>query len=201
MEYPLIIGGEEAGKLSVERDGLYTLMEAVTALSGEVKRVWVHGEGGEGYLGVMQPWSGGMYLKRRLSKRDMVGFPDVIEYASDISEPELPLMEEQALNPAEDDEPESIPAPVNEPKPEIIPEPETLPELVNGPEPESVPEPEIAELPAEEDSLLWFLRPDGSMTAFDGRRSLVALPARLRREREGAVIRRINGRDYMIFIY
>lgn len=188
MEYPLIIEGEEHGKLSVERDGLYTLLEAVTALSGEVKRIWVHGKGGEGYLGVMQPWSGGMYLKRKLSRRDMAAFPEEIEYASDVSEPVS-----------------TMPEPT--PEPEIVPKPEIMAETAPSEEQSVDGSGEETERALTEhgdtpdDALLWFLRPDGSMSAFDGRQSLVALPSRLRTEREGTVVRRINGRDYMIFGY
>ena len=52
-----------------------------------------------------------------------------------------------------------------------------------------------------EDGLLWFSRPDGTLTAFDGRGSIVAIPAELRRDAPGAVIKKINGRIYMLFRY
>ena len=49
--------------------------------------------------------------------------------------------------------------------------------------------------------LLWFSRPNGTLTAFDGRGCIVAFPAELRRDAPGAVIKKINGRIYMLFRY
>ncbi len=62
---------------------------------------------------------------------------------------------------------------------------------------ETGPEPEPEE--AGEDGLLWFARPDGSLTAFNGRGILLALPAQLRRTPPGVRLARIEGRDYLIF--
>lgn len=76
-------------------------------------------------------------------------------------------------------------------------EPETEVEPEPGVEMEPEPEPEPEE--AEEDGLLWFARPDGSLTAFDGRGTLLALPARLRRTPPGVRLMHIEGRDYLIF--
>ena len=83
MEYPLIIDGAERGRLRVERQGLYTLYEA--ELAGErdgLIRIWLHGGGGSAYLGLMQPWSGGMYLRKKLSRREQEIFPKNLEFAS-----------------------------------------------------------------------------------------------------------------------
>lgn len=55
--------------------------------------------------------------------------------------------------------------------------------------------------PAPEEDLLWFSAPDGTLSAFDGRRMLLALPsagAALPRGAEG-VRRVINGREYVVF--
>lgn len=81
-----------------------------------------------------------------------------------------------------------------------------------GPEPAACapqPEPEAPALPPEpeaepeppEDDTLWYACPDGSLTTFDGKRNLIALPAgdvRLPRGAEG-VLRRIDGKKYIIF--
>ena len=56
-----------------------------------------------------------------------------------------------------------------------------------------------AELP--EEGLLWYSRADGSLTAFDGISSLLALPAELRAPDARAVERVIEGRRYLIFRY
>ena len=49
--------------------------------------------------------------------------------------------------------------------------------------------------------LLWLRRTDGSLTAHDGVSSLLALPAALKRTPPGAVLRHIEGRDYLVFRY
>ena len=71
------------------------------------------------------------------------------------------------------------------------------PEAGPGPETGADLEPEPEE--TGEDGLLWFARPDGSLTAFDGRGTLLALPARLRRTPPGVRLMRIEGQDYLIF--
>ena len=46
-----------------------------------------------------------------------------------------------------------------------------------GPEPESAPEPEPGPDEGPEGGLIWYSSPDGTLSAHDGRRLLVALPA------------------------
>ena len=64
-------------------------------------------------------------------------------------------------------------------------------------EPVSEPEPE----PEPEDGLIWYSSPDGTLSAHDGRRLLVALPADDARVPAwaGDVVRYINGRKYVVF--
>ena len=59
-------------------------------------------------------------------------------------------------------------------------------------------EPETAPPAAGE---LWYSAPDGSLSRFDGERLLVALPSENVRVPEWArgVVRRINGREYVVF--
>lgn len=51
------------------------------------------------------------------------------------------------------------------------------------------------------DDLLWFSAPDGTLSAYDGRRLLVALPAENARVPRGAesALRYIAGREYIVF--
>lgn len=71
--------------------------------------------------------------------------------------------------------------------------------------PESAPEPEGAPEPGPEpegaDGLVWYSSPDGTLSAHDGRRLLVALPADDARVPAwaGDVVRLINGRKYVVF--
>ena len=161
MKYPLIINGSVSGSLTLEQDGLYTVVEAECPENREeLVRLWIHGNGKCAYLGVMQPWSGGLYFRRRLSRSEAAHFPPV-EYASDTG---------------------------CDGKTE-----ERSAELSGGEDP--------AEPQEESGDLLWLSRPDGTLTAHDGVSSLVAIPAELRRETKGTVIKRMNGRSYMIFRY
>ena len=89
MDYPLMIDGNDAGTLSVSEEGLYTCFEAHAGEHDGLVRLWVCGGGECAYLGVMQPWSGGLYLRRRLSRRELKGFPAQIEHAADQSDDSL----------------------------------------------------------------------------------------------------------------
>ena len=168
MEYPLIIGGRQRGTLRMTQEGLYTIFEAELPQVYEgLYRIWLHGGGRSAYLGLMQPWSGGMYLRKKLSKNAMRGFPQTVESVSD---------EEGASA-------------------------ETAPHIEKTVT-ESAPAcPYPAPVPQEDEGLLWLRRPDGSLSAHDGISSLVALPANLRGESRGAVIRQIEGKEYIVFRY
>ncbi|HIR55019.1 MAG TPA: hypothetical protein IAD36_05400 [Candidatus Scatomorpha intestinigallinarum] len=70
-----------------------------------------------------------------------------------------------------------------------------------GPEPESAPEPEPGQDEGPEGGLIWYSSPGGTLSAHDGRRLLVALPADDARVPAwaGDVVRSINGRKYVVF--
>lgn len=185
MEYPIIIDGAEAGTLNVTAEGLFTVFEANVQAREGLVRLSVYGGGQEGYLGVMQPWSGGLYLRRRLSRRECAALPREIEYAglagaADMARGEAPTPVEETAEKHIDHAP---PAPETKPAEEPTPSPAALP------------------IPDDAEELLWFTRPDGTLTAFDGRGCIVAIPAKLRRRAPGAVLRRIGGTVYMLFRY
>ena len=189
MDYPLLLGGEKAGTLRIEQQGLYTCMEVTAEAREGLLRIWVQGGGREAYLGVLQPEGEGLSLRRRLSRRELAAFPPVIEQASDR---QLPLQEVNITQ-----EPQALalallPAPAPTPEPEPQPEPE----LVPPPE----PEPQVAST-VEPSTLIWQERRDGSLVAKEGSHTLLALPARLRRAPQGADLRRIGGREYLVFRY
>ncbi len=176
MEYPLIIEGVEKGSVSFQPCGLYTVAEAsLDADPGRLVRLWAHGGGESAYLGLMQPWSEGLYLRRRLSRRDLEAFPKPIERISD----------EEA--PAESGAEESVP----QAKAGSENERESLHNNKTCPWPAPVTE--------ETEGLLWMRRADGTLTAHDGVSTLVAFPAALRSAPERAALRRIEGRDYLVF--
>ena len=182
MDYPLIIDGNDAGTLSVSEEGLYTCFEAHAVEHDGLVRLWVCGGGECAYLGVMQPWSGGLYLRRRLSRSELKGFPAQIEYAADQGGGSLHNLENLA---AKSDTESVVPAS----------------SLHNIETPSSTFCPFPADIPEDAPSLQWFSRRDGTLVSFDGISCLVALPTELRRADRRAVIREIAGRKYMVFRY
>lgn len=193
MDYPLLLGGEKAGTLRIEQQGLYTCMEVTAEAREGLLRIWVQGGGREAYLGVLQPGEEGLYLRRRLSRRELADFPQVIEQASD---QQLPPQEVNITH-----EPQALAlALLPAPAPALEPEPQPEPEPAPQPEPEPQPEPQLTST-MEPPTLIWQERRDGSLVAKEGSHTLLALPARLRRAPQGADLRRIGGREYLVFRY
>ena len=157
------------------KNGLMTVFEAEAENPGGILRLSVYGEGCEGYLGVMSPGGNGeLYLRRSLSRAALKGIPENIEYAGPAGE----------LRAKPEPEPEPMPEPAPELKPEPIPEPRS--------------EPEPAQM---DDDTLWYSSPDGTLSTFDGRRMLIAIPAEDPHLPPGAetLVRNINGRKYVVF--
>ena len=173
MDYPLLLGGEKAGTLRIEQQGLYTCMEVTAEAREGLLRIWVQGGGREAYLGIMQPEGEGLSLRRRLSRRELAAFPQVIEQASD---QQLPPQEEVNIT-QEPQEPEQTLA---------LPLPEHEPQVASTVEPPT---------------LIWQERRDGSLVTEEGGHRLLALPASLRHVPQGADLRRIGGREYLVFRY
>lgn len=194
MEHPIIIDGNAAGSLTVTEDGLFTVFEATLPGYGELLRLSVYGGGREGYLGVMQPWSGGLYLRRRLSRSELRRMPEVIEYAAPAG-----LCTPAEGGRAAEGNTDGASAKAEAESVHLSDEPRA--DSAGG-EAEAAAEHDApAAENSGEDGLLWFSRPDGTLTAFDGRGSIVAIPAELRRDAPGTVIKKINGRIYMLFRY
>ena len=174
------------------QSGLYTLLEAnLDGCAKRLVRLWAHGAGRSAYLGVMQPWSGGLWLRRKLSRRELEAFPRPIEYASD-----------------REHEPDSAPAESGEDVEEglhndnLTREEETekqSTESLHNPETDLRRCPWPAELP--EGDLVWYARADGSLVSHDGISGLVALPEQLREQSAKAVERLIEGKKYLVFRY
>lgn len=196
MEHPIIIDGNAAGSLTVTEDGLFTVFEATLPECGELLRLSVYGGGREGYLGVMQPWSGGLYLRRRLSRSELRRIPEVIEYAAPAG-----LCTPAEGGRAAEGNTDGASAKVEAEAESVQLSDEPRADSAGG-EAEATAEHDApAAENSGEDGLLWFSRPDGTLTAFDGRGSIVAIPAELRRDAPGTVIKKINGRIYMLFRY
>ena len=196
MEHPIIIDGNAAGSLTVTEDGLFTVFEATLPGCGELLRLSVYGGGREGYLGVMQPWSGGLYLRRRLSRSELRRIPEVIEYAAPAG---LYTTAEGGRDAEGNTDGASAKVEAEAESVQLSDEPRA--DSAGGGAEAAAGHDAPAAENSGEDGLLWFSRPDGTLTAFDGRGSIVAIPAELRRNAPGAVIKKINGRIYMLFRY
>ena len=197
MSIELLIDQQPAGTFTVSRDGLYTVFEAAAPKATGLVRLWVHGGGKSAYLGLMQPTQEGFVLRRRLSRRELAAFPEPIEAVSD-SEQE---QHTEDLHKEVD---------IKEEPPEAAPEESAA---ISGEEGASAAEadglhktetdysacPWPAEAP--EEGLLWYSRGDGSLTAFDGVSSLLALPAELRAPDAHTAERVIEGKKYLVFRY
>ena len=83
-EYPICINGEKKGRLRVQRQGLYTVFIA-RAEGSEPVVLWVYGGGKRAPLGRLLPRGGELFLSRRMTKNDMRGWPEPIEFVGDRS--------------------------------------------------------------------------------------------------------------------
>ena len=179
MPITVYINQQPAGTLTVSQDGLYTVFEAEAPGAGGLVRLWAHGEGKSACLGVMEPRDNGLYLRRRLSRRELTAFPGEIAFVSD----------------RERDGGEQTEAPQNQ-KPEKTSADE-------GRQGKRETDHKACPWPAEppEEGLLWYRRPDGSLVSFDGVSSLLAIPAELRAPGGRMTQREIEGKKYLVFRY
>lgn len=220
MEIPLIIGGKEAGKLTVSKCGLYTVMEAaLESAAPEIIRLWAHGGGHSACLGVMEPRDGGLRLRRRLTRLELRDFPEPIDFVSD-SEicPEPAAGEGKAtIDPAAQARSEALSAQSDPAEKEITEDVrENGKEGLHNIESKAIPPKPAGEQPPRretdmracpwpaevpEEGLTWYTRPDGSLVSFDGISNLLALPSGLRGPVPQAAERIIEGKKYLVFRY
>ena len=169
--WPLRLGGKECGSVTASRRGAYTLFTARADWTGGLTRISLYGGGREGVLGVLAPDGEGVSLRRTLSRSELAAFPAEPEYAAESG---------------------ASPPPGGPGEEEGEPEGEGAPEAAERTESEAAP-PGGAQL--------WFEGSDGALAGFDGRRRLVALPSEGVAVPDWAegVVRRINGREYVVF--
>ena len=202
MTIPVYINQEVTGALAVTRDGLYTVLETEAPQGGGLVRLWAHGGGRSAYLGVMEPRNGGLRLRRRLSRRELAAFPDPIAFVSDRERDGEEAREEQ-----EEDSHNTVN--IKEEAPPVESERLTLEKPADNGEEKAKSfrntETDYSACPwpaqPPEEGLLWYSRGDGSLTAFDGISSLLALPAQLRAPDARMVEREIEGKKYLVFRY
>ena len=193
MTIQVYINQKPAGTLTFEQDGLYTVFKATANADGLV-RLWAHGDGRSAYLGIMEPTESGLYLCRRLSRRELAAFPDPIEFASDCEGESLHNID---VNSNEDrqasfaEEEEALPNSLHDREPKADQQQKGETDCLSCPWPAEVPE----------EGLLWYRRPDGNLTSFDGVSSLLAIPAELRAPDARMTERVIEGKKYLVFRY
>ena len=195
MPIPVTINREALGTLTVTQDGLYTVLEAAAPTAGGLVRLWAHGGGKSAYLGLMQPTDEGLLLRRRLSRRELAAFPDPIEFVSDREEQDTDNLHKE-VNIKEDPPGEARSENGEETAPSAEAEEA---ESLHKTETDYNACPWPAEPP--EEGLLWYSRGDGTLTAFDGISSLLALPAELRAPDAHTAERVIEGKKYLVFRY
>lgn len=190
MEIPVYLNGEAAGTLRVSREGLYTVLEAEAPGQGGLVRLWVHGGGKSAYLGVMQPVDGGLSLRRRCSRSVLAAFPEPMEFASDRERDERDKACREEAEKSDDEAAAEDNA-------------ETEAECEERTAQNTETDYRACPWPAEppEEGLLWYRRTDGSLVAFDGISSLVAIPSALRGGVPQGAERMIEGKKYLVFRY
>ena len=179
-------------RLGVDVGGTFIKAGVIREDNTIVARVSVPTEADKPYKEVIGNIVRGAELAARQAGRELADFPQVIEQASDR---QLPPQEEVNIT---QESLELIPLPA--PAPALEPEPQPEPEPAPQPEPEPQPEPQLTST-MEPPTLIWQERRDGSLVAKEGSHTLLALPARLRRAPQGADLRRIGGREYLVFRY
>ena len=203
MEIPLYIDGRQAGSFCMAQSGLYTLLEAnADGCAQRLIRLWAHGEGGSAYLGVMQPWRGGLWLRRKLSRRELEHFPAPIAFVSDREhegedanrDDSLHNMKSSQAERVEEQGIESLHNHNNDTDEQIEYDSNSLhntTDLYRCPWPAALPE----------GDLLWYRREDGSLVSHDDVSGLLALPEELRERSATAAVRTIEGKKYLVFRY
>ncbi len=172
--HPVIIDGEDRGRLRVSAMGAMTEFAAECRDAKRVIRLSVYGDGGkEGYLGVMLPDGHGlMHIKKRLSRASTALFPAHIEYAGESSAEGAV----SAQNPGGAGR--------------------------GGQRAEEASGRGGAEESAgTEQDLLWFSTPEGFLVCFDGRHQLVAVPLGEKPMPAGRMgeLREIEGKKYIVY--
>ena len=173
VEYPIYIGGKQAGRLCVQRQGLYTLFTA-RAKGMEPLGLWLYGQDGRVCLGRMLPRGGGLFLSRKMTRNDMRDFPPVIEYAGDAQPDKSPVSRPGTQRSGSGPERKK-----------------------EGADMEFSPSGENEMARASSDAV-WYEIGGGAL--FCREEGLVAFPARLRdKSLVKARIRLINGAEYLVF--
>lgn len=182
MDYEVTHNGKAVGTLRVEHEGLMTVFEARTRRLEGVQRLWVCGEDKCVYLGVLIPAGTELCLRKKLSRRDMMAFPEKIICAS-TAEPKYPprtghCTQEEKAPPSANIKQDKAPVP-------------------GASVGKSTERNSTSQKKAK--GTVWEKSSMGTLTACCGGVIYTAIPATLRRKTPGVRLEIINGRQYIIF--
>ena len=196
MDIPIIVSGKETGRLSVGREGPYTLFQGCCEDNGEVLRLSVYGGGREGRLGVMAPGEGGLTLRRKLSRAAMAAFPDTIEYAGPSGQAPA-----QAAAPASGAAPGAAASAEDRPAQETPSAPPREASFSAGEGGSGLPGEPTPEQQTDGAGLLWYSAGDGSLFTTWAGRHYRAIPMAAHGLPESLMVERriIEGVEYAIF--
>ena len=160
-----------SGRVSARREGAYTVFQAECGGEG-LWRISLYGGGRELYLGLLAPdGAGGLALTRRMTRSELSGFAEP-EYAAEAGQSGAGARQPEPL--------EAAPAPREAAPTERETASATREAAAGAP---------------------WYSAEDGTLSRFEDGRLLVALPCEGLRLPDWAsgVLRRINGREYIVF--
>ena len=81
--YPVYIGNEEKGTLTVKEQGLMTCFEVECGKKDELVHLSVYGEDKTAYLGTLSPQGDKLCLTKKFSRTELKNMPRKILYAAD----------------------------------------------------------------------------------------------------------------------
>lgn len=81
--YPVYIGSEKKGTLTVKAQGLMTCFEVECGRTDELVRLSVYGEDKTAYLGTLSPQGDKLCLTKKFSRTELKNMPRKILYAAD----------------------------------------------------------------------------------------------------------------------
>lgn len=82
MELPIVENEKQIGRLSVRKEGLYTVFRAELPAREGLQRLWLYGAGLWFCLGLLTPTGESLRLEKRLSRADCARLPRRMEYAA-----------------------------------------------------------------------------------------------------------------------
>ena len=172
MELPVYENQVPVGTLRIRTQGLYTLFETRLPPGPGLSRLWLLGAGRRWSLGLLEPREEGRFLRRRLTRLQLMSLPPRIDTALVTANAECGMRNS-----------EFSPAPSHS--------------ELRIPNSEFSPAPSHSELRIPNSEFSWTRLPDGSL--LDPSRRLLALPCAPGAAPENVRKITLDGREYWLF--